>query len=189
MAEENKGDSGAGDQKTEAQIEQKGAEQKPEPKYTDAQLNDLIAKEASKREAKARTELMEKLGVKTPEELDALKKLREEKMTESEKAAAAIKEKDDALVKAKEEADNARAEAEAMKRGVPADRLARFVKMARTFDGETMAEKIEAAIKEFPEFAAKSATGGNVGKETSHETQSEEEKLLALARKQVGLSK
>jgi hypothetical protein len=186
MAEEN---GQATEQTTmESQSTEQKQEQKAEAKYTDAQLNDLIAKEASKREKKAQRDLMERLGVKTPEELDALKKLREEKMTDSEKAAAALKEKEDAITAARAEAESARAEAEALKRGVAPERVERLVKIAGTYDGASIAEKLDAALKDFPEFTGKSQPA-NLGKETSHETQSEEEKLLALARKQVGLSK
>lgn len=174
---------------TESQSTEQKQEQKAEAKYTDAQLNDLIAKEASKREAKAQRELMERLGVKTPEELDALKKLRDEKMTDAEKALAREKEKDDAINAAKAEAEGARAEAEALKRGVPADRVERLVKIAGTYEGATIAERLDAALKDFPEFTGKVATTTTLGKETTHQSQSDEERLLAAARKQAGLTK
>lgn len=174
---------------TESQSTEQKQEQKAEAKYTDAQLNDLIAKEASKREKKAQAALMERLGVKTPEELDALKKLREEKMTDSEKAAAALKEKEDAITAARAEAESARAEAEALKRGVAPERVERLVKIAGTYDGASIAEKLDAALKDFPEFGKAQATSQNLGKETTHQSQSDEERLIALARKQAGLTK
>lgn len=175
-------------QTTEQQAQETQQEQRPEAKYTDAQLNDLIAKESAKREAKAQRDLMDRLGVKTSEELDALKKLREEKMTESEKTAAAFKEKEDAINAARAEAEGARAEAEALKRGVSPDRVERLVKIAGTYDGSTIAERLDAALKDFPEFSGK-AQAANIGKETTHSAQSDEDRLLALARKHAGLTK
>lgn len=180
------------DEQTNVQTEPQAAEQqvaepKPEPKYTDEQFN----AKAMALEKKVQRDMMERLGVKTPEELDALKKLREEKMTDSEKALAREKEKDEAINAAKAEAEGARAEAEALKRGVPADKVERLVKIAKTYDGTTIAEKLDAALKDFPEFIGKGQGGGgqNLGKETTHQNQSEEERLIALARKHAGLTK
>jgi len=162
------------------------------PKYTDKQLNDLIAREATKREAAAKSAMMKELGVDTPEDLAALKKLREEKMTESERSAASLKAKDDAVIAAKAEADAARAEVEALKAGISAENLTKAIKLAGTYDGATMAEKIAAVVADFPMLKGKpgaSARGGALGVETRHEELSEVEAMLAKARKQAGLTK
>lgn len=169
---------------TQEQKAEVKAEVKAEPKYTDEQFNVKV----KLAEQKAERALMERLGVKTAEELDALKKLREDKMTESEKTAAALKEKEDAINVAKAEAESARAEAEALKRGVAPEKVERLVKIAGTYEGSTIAEKIDAALKDFPEFTGKSQSA-NLGKETTHQNQSDEERLLSIARKQAGLTK
>lgn len=162
------------------------------PKYTDKQLNDLIAREATKREAAAKAAMMKELGVDTPEALAALKKLREEKMTESERSAASLKAKDDAVLAARAEADAARAEVEAFKAGISAENLARAIKLAGTYEGATMAEKIAAVVADFPMLKGKAGAGtvgGTLGVETKHEQLNEQEELLAKARKQAGLTK
>ena len=167
----------------EAQVEDK-------PKYNDKQLNDLIAKESAKRSEGAKLAMLKEYGIESPEALAELKKLRDEKMTDSEKTAAALKEKDEAAASARAEAEAARAEVEALKRGVPADRVAKVVRLAGTYDGATMAEKIAAVLVDFPEMATKPAgTAGNMGRETAHQEVSEQERMLALARKQAGLTK
>ena len=162
------------------------------PKYTDKQLNDLIAREATKREAATKAAIMKELGVDTPEALAELKKLREEKMTESERAAASLKAKDDAVLAARADADAARAEVEAFKAGISAENLAKAIKLAGTYDGATMAEKIAAVVADFPMLKGKAgatAGGGSLGVETKHEELSEVEAMLAKARKQAGLTK
>lgn len=169
----------------DAQVEDK-------PKYTDKQLNDLIAKESAKRSEGARTALLKEYGIESPEALAELKKLRDEKMTESEKTAAAFKAKDDAVLTAKAEADAARAEVEAFKAGVSAANLAKVIKLAGTYEGATMAEKIAAVLADFPMMGkanAAPAGGGSLGVETKHEELSEVEAMLAKARKQAGLTK
>lgn len=169
----------------EAQVEDK-------PKYTDKQLNDLIAKESAKRSEGARAALLKEYGIESPEALAELKKLRDEKMTESEKTAAAFKAKDDAVLTAKAEADAARAEVEAFKAGVSAANLAKVIKLAGTYEGATMAEKIAAVLADFPmmgKTGAAPAGGGSLGVETKHEELSEVEAMLAKARKQAGLTK
>ena len=169
----------------DAQVEDK-------PKYTDKQLNDLIAKESAKRSEGARTALLKEYGIESPEALAELKKLRDEKMTENEKTAAAFKAKDDAVLTAKAEADAARAEVEAFKAGVSAANLAKVIKLAGTYEGATMAEKIAAVLADFPMMGkanAAPAGGGSLGVETKHEELSEVEAMLAKARKQAGLTK
>lgn len=162
------------------------------PKYTDKQLNDLIAREATKREAATKAAMMKELGVDTPEALAALKKLREEKMTESERSAASLKAKDDAVLAARADADAARAEVEAFKAGISAENLTKAIKLAGTYEGATMAEKIAAVVADFPMLKGKAGTstgGGALGVETTHQQLNEEEELLAKARKQAGLTK
>ena len=176
----------------ETPTQDQATEERPEdkPKYTDKQLNDLIAKESAKRAEGAKLAMLKEYGIESPEALAELKKLRDEKMTDSEKTAAALKEKDEAAASARAEAEAARAEVEALKRGVPADRVAKVVRLAGTYDGATMAEKIAAVLVDFPEMATKPAgTAGNMGRETAHQEVSEQERMLALARKQAGLTK
>lgn len=159
-------------------------ETKPEPKYTDKDLNDKIAAGS----ARAQKELLKKYGLESEEALAELKKLRDEKMTEAERSAAALKEKEDAILAAKAEAEDARAEAEALKKLVPPEKVARLVKIAKTYEGDTMADKIAAAIADFPEFVS-SSSGKNVGVESKSTQVNDEERLLAIARKQAGLTK
>lgn len=70
--------------------------------------------------------------------------------TQKEKDAreAAEKREKEALARA----DKAEAKAEALALGVPADKVDRFIKLAMTYDGDTVQVKVKAAIAENPEF-------------------------------------
>lgn len=166
--------------------EVQASEVKESPKYTDKEVNDLIAAKEGSAKAKARAELLKQYGFESEDAIAELKKMRDEKMTESERMAQSLKEREEAVNAAKAEAQAARAEAEALKRGVNAERVARLVKIAGTYEGESISEKLDAALKDFPEFIAKPAPE-NMGKETKHEEVSDIDRLLDLARKQARL--
>lgn len=160
-------------------------------KYTDKQMNDIVAARSANAEKKAVAALLKEHGLESIEALAELKKIKDAQLTEAERNAATLKEREQAIQAARAEAESARAEVEALKQGVPADKVARLVKIAGTYDGETIADKLTAAIKDFPEFVAKQAAApaANIGKETTHQELSEVDKLLAMARKQAMLTK
>jgi hypothetical protein len=162
-----------------------------QPKYTDKQLNDLIAKEAGKRQEKATADLLAKMGFKSIEEVEAFNKSRQESMTQAEKDKLKLAEQEAAAATNAKERDEARAEVAALKAGVPADKVAKVVKLAAGYDGDTMEAKITALLADFPDFV-KGATGQaprNAGLVTGQQGVSDEERLLAIARKQAGLTK
>ena len=174
---------------TEAQgtAQQSTAEQ---PKYTDKQLNDLIAKESGKRQEKATADLLAKMGFKSIEEVDAFNKSRQESMTQAEKDKLKIAEQEAAAATNAKERDEAKAEVAALKAGVPADKVAKVVKLAAGYDGDTMDAKITALLADFPDFIkAQSGAPQNAGRVTGQQGVSDEERLLAIARKQAGLIK
>lgn len=177
---------------TETPGQEPATELQPEdkPKYTDKDLNDKIAARIGQAEKKAIADLLKQSGIESPEALAELKKLRDEKMTDSEKTAAALKEKDDAAASARAEAEAARAEVEALKRGVHADRVAKVVRLAGTYEGATMAEKITAVLEDFPEMASK-PTGavGNLGRETGHHEVDATDALIQKALAGLNLTK
>ena len=186
--------SGAGDggQAAQGASGEQGT-QSDAPKYTDKQLNDLIAKEAGKREEKATLAALAKMGFKTIEEAEAFNKTRQESMTQAEKDKAKLAEIETTAQTAARERDEAKAEVAALKAGVPADKVAKVVKLAAGYDGDTMEAKITALLADFPDFVkGQTGTGGtaaNVGRQTGQQGVSDEERLLAIARKQAGLTK
>lgn len=162
-----------------------------QPKYTDKQLNDLIAKEAGKRQEKATADLLAKMGFKTLEEVEAFNKSRQESMTQAEKDKAKLAEIETTAQTAARERDEAKAEVAALKAGVPADKVAKVVKLAAGYDGDTMDEKITALLADFPDFVKGQTVQApqNAGRVTGQQGVSDEERLLAIARKQAGLTK
>lgn len=129
------------------------AQEEPEiAKYTDKQLNDLIAKNSAKAAEKARAELLGSIGVKDASEIEELKKAREAQMTEAEKLKAELDALKSADGEAKKAADAIRAENAALKKGVPGDKVDRVVKLSAGYEGDTVDERVAAVLEEFPEF-------------------------------------
>jgi uncharacterized protein CbrC (UPF0167 family) len=156
-------------------------------KYTDKQLNDLIAKNSAKAAEKARAELLGSIGVNDESEIEALKKAREAQMTEAEKLRAELDVLKGADGEAKKAADAIRAENAALKKGVPADKVDRVVKLSAGYDGESVDERVAAVLEEFPEFVKVPVR--DIGAPAHGQTQNEADALLEKARAQLGLKK
>ena len=163
-------------------------EPKPD-KYTDEWVNNLVAGKSKEAAEKARREIYKELGVKDADELKKLREMKEAQMTAEERMKAELEESNKASDEIKKEAEGIRAENEALKKGVPADKVERVKKLVLSgvYEGETVAEKVAAVLAEFPEYAK--AVPGDIGAKTGNQTVSEESRLLELARKQAGLTK
>ena len=166
-------------------------EKKPEadaPKYTDKQLNDLLARDAGKEVKKMLAEAGFDPSGDIKADLAKLKSVRDSQMTAEQKAAEAAKAKDDELTASKREASEARAEAAALKLGVPADKCDRVRKLALAgdYDGATEAEKVAAVLADFPEFV-KAQAPGDIGKLSGGKQVNEEEAILAQMKKNAGI--
>ena len=161
---------------------------KPE-KYTDEWVNNLVAGKSKEAAEKARKELYKELGVKDADELKKLREMKEAQMTAEERMKAELEESNKASDEIKKEAEGIRAENEALKKGVPADKVERVKKLVLSgvYEGETAAEKVAAVLAEFPEYAK--AVSGDIGAKTGNQTVNDETRLLDLARKQAGLTK
>lgn len=156
-------------------------------KYTDKQLNDLIAKNSAKAAEKARAELLGSIGVKDASEIEALKKARESQMTEAEKLKAELEALKGADAESKKAADAVKAENAALKKGVPADKVDRVVKLSAGYEGDTVEERVAAVLADFPEFARGQVK--DIGAPAHGQTQNEADSLLEKARAQLGLKK
>ena len=163
-------------------------EPKPD-KYTDEWVNNLVAGKSKEAAEKARRDVYKELGVKDADELKKLREMKEAQMTAEERMKAELEESNKASDEIKKEAEGIRAENEALKKGVPADKDERVKKLVLSgvYEGETVAEKVAAVLAEFPEYAK--AVPGDIGAKTGNQTVSEETRLLELARKQAGLTK
>lgn len=169
-------------------VEPVKTEPKPE-KYTDEWVNNLVAGKSKEAAEKARREIYKELGVKDADELKKLREMKEAQMTAEERMKAQLEESNKASDEIKKEAEGIRAENEALKKGVPADKVERVKKLVLSgvYEGETVAEKVAAVLAEFPEYVK--SVPGDIGAKTGNQTVSEETRLLELARKQAGLTK
>ena len=168
-----------------AQIEQtQQTAQAEQPKYTDKQVNDLIAKNSGKELKKT----LDAYGLKSPEEIAELVKLKQSQMSDAEKTAARIAELEASHKSAQEKADAAEAKVEAIAKGVPADKAAKVVKLAMSgdYEGDSIADKIGKVLAEFPEFIAKQG-GADFGGKTDGATPNAEDDLRKKMRAVAGL--
>ena len=155
-------------------------------KYTDDQLNDIVAKNSAKAAAKETARLLELAGVKSPEELTALaalKKTGDDKEDPTKKELDELKKSQSAIT---ERADRNEARAEALGAGVKKDALDRVVKLAMSpaYDG-TIAERVGKVLAELPEFIDKA--GPAFGHEHKDEAQDATQSVLDKARAAAGL--
>ena len=80
-----------------------------------------------------------------------------------------------------------RAENAALKKGVPADKVGRVVKLSAGYDGESVEERVAAVLEEFPEFIKVPVK--DIGAPAHGQTQNEVDSILDKARAQLGLKK
>lgn len=158
-----------------------------EKKYGDKEMNDLLTARVTKELEKARAELYKKAGVADEAGLEALKQLQESTLTETEKTAKELEEKTKELAELQAKAELAETKAEALALGVDPSRIDRVVKIVQGYDGETVSDKVKAFIAENPEFVKKAGIQ-NLGTPSGGDNLSEEERLLAIARRGAGLT-
>jgi hypothetical protein len=122
------------------------------PLYTNKQLNDLVAKNSAKEAAK----ILKDAGLESTGDLkkdvEAFKAWKQSTMTETDRLKAQLAEREGADTEAKKAADAIRAENIALKKGVPGDKVDRVVKLSAGYEGDTVEERVAAALAEFPEF-------------------------------------
>lgn len=176
-------DNGAGTTPTQT------AEQE-QPKYTDKQVNDLIAKN----KGKAVAELLQKSGFASEEELNKalaeFKKMQDANKSETEKLQS---QKDDIakkLTEAEARATLAEFRAEALAQGVGKETSEKVAKWAQDYDGETTADKVKAFLAENPQFAdggestAKQA-GTKFSSKTTNQLPNKQAEMLELIKKNM----
>lgn len=159
---------------------------KPEPKYTDDDLNARAA--AARKEGAEKA--WKKHGFDSEKAFDdymAAKKAEDDaRKTEAQKDKEA---REAAEKKAQEvEASTAaiRLENAALKAGVAPDRAERLAKIAAAYDGADAVAKVEAALKDFPEFKGASALP-NVGGKSKSQPNDDVSAAKAAAAKAFGL--
>ena len=150
----------------------------PPKTYTDDELNGILARKTAEAQDKALKDLG--LDPKTAkEEMKKWKDAQDAQKTETQKLADALEAEKQGKTTLQQERDIARAELSALKAGVDPKKSDKFVKLMNTYEGETVDKKIEAVLKDFPDFkvdAVPPKFGGKVGNttQTSEEAIGEE---------------
>src|SRR5574344_206905 len=157
------------------------------PKYTDKQLNDLIAKN----KGKGVEELPKTAGFQTQDELTKAladyKAMQDKNKTDAEKLADENKKTAEKLAEAEKKYALAEFRAEALVQGVNKEASEKVATWAQDYDGKTAEEKITAFLKDNPPSAqseAKSAAP-KISSKTVSQTHDAEAALLERLKKQM----
>jgi hypothetical protein len=157
------------------------------PKYTDKQLNDLIAKN----KGKGVEELLKTAGFQTQDELTKAladyKAMQDKNKTDAEKLADENKKTAEKLAEAEKKAALADFRAEALAQGVSKEASEKVAKWAQDYDGKTAEEKITAFLKDNPQFAQSEAklAAPKISSKTVSQTPDAEAALLERIKKQM----
>lgn len=155
--------------------------------FTQDEVNGIVTKESKKAMEKA----LKDLGVedfKTAKEgLEKFKELRDSQKTEAEKAIERAKELESSLSEKDNTINGYKTQLDLLKSGVPTDKLDRYTKLLKTYDGESVEDNIKALLEEFP-IVAETATPPNIGGKTSgKDSGSTKDEQMAIIRKNMGL--
>ena len=165
----------------EEEKEVKEVEGKEEPKktYSEEDLNGIIARKTKE----AKTKALEEAGI-TPEEIKSWKEEKEASKTATQKMEDALKAEKTGRTTDQQERDLAKAELTAIKAGCDPKRSDKLVKLAMTYEGETISEKVASALKDFPTFKL---TGEPFGGKPKNEADNDTEKMKATLNDIFGL--
>jgi len=172
-------------------------QQSTEKKYDDKQLNDLIAKNASKEAEKAKAELLKELGITdlNAYKTEAAKKKEEEdaKKTADQKLQEQIAAQSEALKTLREENEIAKMSTAALKAKVPETIAEKVAKAAMSYEGSTPDEKVKAYIADFPWVIPPAVDSQPIapkfGTKTISQIPNETQALIDQIEAQVGIKK
>lgn len=149
-------------------------EQAEQPKFTQSQLNDLIAKEAGTRERK----LLERLGVKSADELDAIRTKLDAGKTEEQRRVEAL----DAEKKRADELDGKYKASdlviELLALGMDKDNAKKYAKFAAEEAGETAEDKAKAFVTSNEGLVKRATVPQNVGRVTGQQGEDKDITIL-----------
>lgn len=156
-----------------------------EAKFTQKQLNDLIAKESGTRETKTRNEILEKLGLSSVDDLDKLKARLDSEKTEEQKRAEALESEKKRATELEGKTKTADLVIELLALGMDKESAKKYAKFANEEDGETAEAKAQAFIRNNEGFVKKS--GGNLGIQSGSKKLNETASALASMKKEFGI--
>lgn len=156
-----------------------------EAKFTQKQLNDLIAKESGTRETKTRNEILEKLGLSSVDDLDKLKARLDSEKTEEQKRAEALESEKKRAEELEGKTKTADLVIELLALGMDKESAKKYAKFANEEDGETAEAKAQAFIRNNEGFVKKS--GGNLGIQSGSKKLNETASALASMKKEFGI--
>ena len=172
---------------TQSQTEQQAEQQtesteQEEAKFTQKQLNDLIAKEAGTRESKTRQEILSKLGLSSVDDLEKLKAKLDSEKTEEQKRAEALEQEKKRAEELEGKTKTADLIIELLALGMDKASAKKYAKFANEEEGETAEAKAQAFITNNEGLVKKSAPA-NLGVKTGSKQVNEKEAMLEQMKK------
>lgn len=157
------------------------------PKYSDKQVNDMLAAKVGKEASKEVAKILEAAGIKDTAELAELAKGKKTPAAD-DPAKKELEELKKSTSELTQRADRNEAEAQALKAGVKPEALERVVKLAMSpaYEG-TISERINKIVAEVPEFKG-TGTGAAFGVPPKDDKQDATESVLNQARRAAGLA-
>lgn len=153
---------------------------------TQDEVNSLVGKTKKETQEKILRDLGVEDFTNAKEGLKLLREKQEAEKSEYQKLKDQIdllnKEKNEVLLKA----EMSEAKVIAISKGVNSEKIDKFLKVAQSYDGESLQDKIDIALNDFPEFLVKQAPA-NIGGQTGKQDVSEDEKMQAAMRKAMGI--
>ncbi len=141
------------------------------------EVNGLLAREKNK----AIEGLLKELGAEDAKSVKAslkqLKELQDSQKSETEKLAESLEAEKASKAEAEKRATALEARLSAITQGVDPKKVDKFVKIAMTYDGETVEDKITEALADFEEFKTGKQQVPAVGSKTKNDPPSTEESI------------
>lgn len=155
--------------------------------FTQEEVTGLVTKESRK----AVEKVLKDLGVEdvknAKEGLAKFRELQDKDKTELEKAIEQAKAFENQLTEKDSEVNSYKTQLELVKSGVPSDKLERYTKLLKTYDGDSMEDNIKALLEEFPVVVEETPKPNIGGKTAGSGGATTKEQLLAIARKNMSM--
>ena len=149
--------------------------------FTQDDVNNLIAKESRKAVEKAMSELGVTDAGSAKEALAKAKELMDAQKSNEQKLAEQIKAESERATLAEQKAAAIEAKFAALAKGIDAGKAEKAAKLAQDYEGDTIDAKLDAMLKDFPEFI-KQTTAPAFGAPTQNTQPSKDAALMEIIR-------
>ena len=156
--------------------------QKEEKTFTQEQVNNLIAKETKK----SLERVFKDLGVESLESakdgLAKFKEIQDSQKSEQDKLLEATKKLQEENEKTTKELQEAQDKLTMLEAGIPKDKIGKYAKLVKTYEGASLQENLKLALEEFPLTITPPKLGDKTEGKRGSPDQEKLDRLRAIAR-------